>query len=64
MGTPAIHISKQAAFWRVKVEPAQDLPAEVRRPETWASISTARAAANHIAKATGWPILDHTLVGR
>lgn len=61
---PQIHITKQAGFWRVKVEPSQDLPAEIRRPETWASIQTARDAAHHISKATGWPIVDDAALGR
>lgn len=64
MSAPAIHISRDAAFWRVRVQPVQDLPAEIRRPETWASLQTARAAAAHISKATGWPIVDETAVGR
>lgn len=64
MSAPAIHTSRDAAFWRVGIHPAQAPPAEIRRPETWASLQTARAAAAHISTATGWPIVDEAKLGR
>lgn len=59
-----IEIRRDGPFYRLAVAPTDDLPQSAARPSTYASHQSAAMNAELVRKATGWPIVDHTLAGR
>lgn len=62
-GDPQVHLRKDGAFFRVRVEPKDALPASVHVSETYVGHLSATMAAKVLANATGFPIIDHTKAG-
>lgn len=57
---PVIHIKRDGPFVRVQVIPPEAMGKTLRRPDTYASATTARMAAKVLADLTGWPVTDLT----
>lgn len=58
-----IEITREGGLFRLAVTPADALPVNWARPETFASAPLARLGARILADATGLPIVDLAKAG-
>jgi len=59
--SPRIEVSRDGAFYRLAIHPADALPATTMRPATHASHASAAREADILRQATGWPVIDLSL---
>lgn len=55
-----VTLSRAGSFYRVACDPVVALPPSFVRPATYTSHAMAADAAGHMAKATGFPVVDMT----
>ena len=61
--SPRIEIRRDGPFYRLSIDPAGSLPESALRPTTHCSHMSAAREAEIMRRATGWPVIDHTLCG-
>jgi hypothetical protein len=57
---PCIHVRRDGALYRVQVIPPDALGETLSRPDSYASVTTARMGAKVLSDMTGWPVTDLT----
>lgn len=58
-----VTISRAGSFYRVACDPVEALPPSFTRPLTYTAHNMAADAAGHMAKATGFAVVDMTPKG-
>ncbi len=58
-----VTLSRAGSFYRIQCDPVEALPPSFVRPLTYTAHSMAADAAGHMAKVTGFPVVDMTQKG-